>query len=223
MLLFSACSNRNNPPEESESNTETAAQKISFTQWDTFIAPDPEIRPDDVEYYGSYNCVPGYIYFKKGVYGEIKPLLTKKLMVQRHIELYDKVYAVTEDREVVSLNKLDGSCKTVYTLQHGLCTDIDINTKEDLLYFNDGAYIVQLNTGDETFKIVAQSNNGVSKLVGGGGYSKVENFYYCDICGGGSEFFIWQDKDKNTFWYHPETGENEEIDWEKIFVGTPIG
>ena len=40
----------------------------------------------------------------------------------------------------------------------------------------------------------------------------LDDFYICPDCGYGYEYFIWADKDRNWFWYHPESGENEPIE-----------
>lgn len=222
-LLLSACDNNNNNniPEESNSSPDNI-KAVAFTIWDCFIAPDPEVEPEYVEYYESYDCIPGYVYFKKDVYGEVKLLLAKQLKVQDIADVVNKVYAVTEDNEVVSVNKQDCSYNTVYKLQYDSCDDIEINEKRNLLYFNDGDYIIQLNTSNDNCEIVVHSDNGVSQIVGGGSFGKVDGFYYCDICGDTGEFFIWRDNDLKTYWYHPETCESEQIDWESLFWGTPI-
>ncbi|MCH5200168.1 MAG: hypothetical protein J1F60_04325 [Oscillospiraceae bacterium] len=40
----------------------------------------------------------------------------------------------------------------------------------------------------------------------------LDEFYICPDCGDGYEYFIWADKDRNWFWYHPESGINEPIE-----------
>lgn len=40
----------------------------------------------------------------------------------------------------------------------------------------------------------------------------LDDFYICPECGDGYEYFIWADKDRQFYWYHPETGVNEPIE-----------
>ena len=230
-ILLSACSinsNKNTTDPNSTPSTSTTKPTntvAAFGNWDCFVAPDPEESPDDVDYYESYDCTPGYLYFKKNVYGEVKPLFEKYLKTEDFEEIKNKVYVITEDNEVVKINKEDCSYETVYNAQYG-AIDIKVIGREEpdskYLYFDDGDYIVRLTTSNEKCEIITHSDNGISNIYGGGkgSFDDAEGCYFCDICGNGDEFFVWADNDDNYYWYHPETGTSEKVDGNLYFGHT---
>lgn len=244
-LMFSACNNSNYiDTNESANHTNSISNEnssapdnisdtsitnptntvSSFGNWSCFVAPDPEEDPDNVEYYESYDCTPGYLYFKKSVYGEVKPLFEKHLKTEDFVEIKNKVYVITDDDELVRVNKEDCSYETIYKAQYG-SIDIKVIGREEpdskYLYFDDGNYIVRLNTSNEKCEIVTKSDNGISKIYGGGegSFDDAEGCFFCNICGDSEEFFVWADKDENFYWYHPETGKNEKVEEGNLYFG----
>lgn len=200
---------------ESSTNHDDPAT-FQFTTHDCFVAHDD---PLVIEYLQSYDCTPGYVYFKKAVYGEIKQLFEKKSKLMDIAELVSKVYVVTEDNEVVKVNKEDGTYKTVYKSQYGSINQISYYGLESkYLLFNDGDYIIKLNPSNDECSVAAHSNNGISVIYGcGGDFDEIG--FYCKDCN--EEFVVWEDVDYNTFWYHPEKDKNEKIDWNELYFGHP--
>ena len=207
------------PGETAEQTTEP--EKETFP--DCFIAPYDETW---IELYNSYDCEPGYLYFKGSGSEEHRLLLDKKF---KNIWLYglyqtDKeVYAVTDDNELLKVNMRDGSYDTLYTAQYG---DISIFSGSDdiendfpkYFYLVDGEYIIQLETETWEYTTPVHSNNGIEWLIGAD-YTlakdkeqfEIEDAYICEECGYDGDFIVWADNDYNYFWYHPETGENEPV------------
>lgn len=233
-ILFSACgiSNSIDPsdnttnPNENTTKSENISDKTStepddapevkFSRYDCFVAPDPKDFPTLVEDYGSYDCVPGYLYFKKEVYGEIKLLLAKKakrIPYHNLSETIDKVFIVTEDDEIVSINKQDGSYKTIYKAQYGtidLASLISWHNK--YMYYTDGDYIIRIDPSNGKSLVYTHSDNGITTISQSDDYGKVEGYFYCETCCDNKDGLVWTDNDYNCYWYHPETGENEKFD-----------
>ena len=237
-ILFSACSNgnANADPNENKKDPDIVAndfdpvdidnKNVSFDYWDCFIADDPYVDPSMVELCESYDCIPGYIYFEKEVYGEIRLLFDKKLQIPDYVDVKDKIYVVTLDNEVVKINKADRSYETVYKAQYGEIYSFSyFDYDYTYMFFTDGDYVVRLNQKNEECKVIGKLNKEVELwhgLVGGREFFPREGFYYCDICGGGDECFVWNDEDYNYYWYHPETEESEFIgDIDNLHWGEP--
>lgn len=229
-ILFSACTNGKDNGNEKPNNItnedvvyDEDTTVVRFSLWDCFIAHDPKENTEMVVYQESYGCTPGYLYFYREVYGEVKLLLPVKLKQSNDIfEMEDKVYAVTENDEVVKVNKRDGSYETVYKPQYG-SIDIHIGQSYDLkyLYFNDGDYIVRLNTSSEEYDIPVHSENGIRWVSAAGCVYNDGEHFYCDVCGENNDYFIWEDKKNNIYWYHPEKGKSEQVEENELYWGHP--
>lgn len=237
-ILFSACSisknidpnvnttdpesisSENSTKDDSVANenfTSTNTSGIQFTVDDCFIASDD---PYVIEYYESYDCTPGYVYFEKRVFGEIRPLFEKYLKITDIAELVNKIYVVTDDNEVVKVNKEDGSYETVYKPLHGSIDDLAyISEESKYVYFNDGAYIIKLNPSNEEYNIVTRSDYDIFRIYGGGGDFDKSGDFYCEDCN--EEYVVWEDMDYNFYWYHPETEKIEKVYWEDLYFGHP--
>ena len=235
-ILFSACSNgnANADPNENKKDPDIAAndfdpddidnKNVSFDYWDCFIADDPYVDPRGVELHESYDCIPGYIYYEKEVFGEIRLLFDKKLQVPDYNDAKDKIYVVTQDNELVKINKADRSYETVYKAQYGKIYDFSyLDYDYTYMFFTDGDYIVRLNQKTEECKVITKLDKKLDwhGLIAGREFFPREGVYYCDICGGGDECFVWRDEDYNYYWYHPETGVSENVDPEDLWWGEP--
>lgn len=241
-ILFSACSignrdltNENtsepsNIVDENTTGSENVASEIYtnphdipgsfFDIWDCFIASDPEEDPVSVEIFDSYDCTPGYVYFAKELYGEIKPLFEKKCKPEFLAELIDKIYVITEDNEVVKITKEDEKNETIYKSQYGTIDSMHFDRAiSRYMYFSDGDYIIRLDPKNDQCTVVTHSDNGIRDIRGSGGsYDKVGAFY-CEKCN--EEYVVWEDTDGNTYWYHPETDINEKINYDDLYIGHP--
>lgn len=190
--------------------------KVKFSRYDCFVALDPKEYASLVEAYGSYDCEPGYLYFHKKVYGEIKLLLAKKakkISIDSFSETKDKVYIVTEEDEILSVNKQDGSYKTIYKAKYGsidLTSSLDWHNK--YIYYTDGDYIIRIDPSNEESKVYTHSNNGITMISACDCFGKDEDHFYCETCCDNRDGLIWLDNDNNCYWYHPETGKNEKFD-----------
>ena len=212
--------------EETTAEETTAAPlQLGDRTGDCFIAPEFSIYYEDiVDSYQSYDCEPGYLYFKKGVFGEIKLLLDKKFKFGYHIQTANEFYALTEENELLKVNKLDGSYDVLYAAKSDDAvlrfSSFVVNKNGDpgeegkLLYLLDGDDLIIMERETEEYDIL-HSDNGI-KNFWFAGYQECEIYngneaYICDICGYDGNYVIWEDNDENYFWYHPETGENEPL------------
>lgn len=239
-ILFSACSSGNTSAEADENKKEQEIvandidsentnynENVTFGYWDCFIADDPYVDPSFVEITESYDCIPGYIYYEKEVYGEVRLLYdNKKLQIPDYNDVKDKIYVFTEDNEVVKINKVDRSFETVYKAQYGEIYSFSyFDYDYTYMFFTDGDYVIRLNQKTEECKVITKLDEKVELwhgLVGGREFFPREDHFYCNICGGGDECFVWNDEEYNYYWYHPETGESEFIgDIERLYWGEP--
>lgn len=238
-ILFSACSSGSDPVDTGENNNDPEIvendaaseepvynENVTFSHLDCFIADDPYVDPSFVESTESYDCIPGYIYFEKEVYGEVRLLYdNKKLRIPDFNDVIDKMYVFTEDNEVVKINKADRSYETVYKAQYGDIYSFSyFDYDYTYMFFTDGDYVVRLNQKTEECKVITKLDEKVELwhgLIGGRDLFPRENFFYCDICGGGDECFVWNDEDYNFYWYHPETGVSEKVDLDDLWWGEP--
>ena len=104
---------------------------------DCFIAPDPATNADMVEYYNSYDCEPGYIYFEEETFGRVVLLLDKKCKLCPPYDWYqDEAYfwyqneeyfwTATEDEEIIKVNKRTGEYEVLYALEHAEDPDVEM-------------------------------------------------------------------------------------------------
>ena len=237
-ILFSACSNGNDPvdTEENKNDPEIIAneadsadpvysEKVSFNYYDCFIASDPYLRPDDLEWYDSYDCIPGYIYYQKEVFGKVRLLFDKKLKLQFYEDTKNELYVVTQENELVKINKTDRSYVTVYKAQYGDIDDFSFDYDYTFMFLTDGDYIVRFNRETEESKVITkiEKSRGRNDIIPGRNFFFREDYlFYCDKCFGTDECFIWRDSNYDCYWYHPETGKSEFIgDLDNIWWGEP--
>ena len=104
---------------------------------DCFIAPDPATNADMVEYYNSYDCEPGYIYFEEETFGRVALLLDKKCKLFSPYEWYQSeeyswyqneeyFWTATEDEEIIKVNKRTGEYEVLYALEQAEDPDVKI-------------------------------------------------------------------------------------------------
>lgn len=224
-ILFSACSSNsvdtgenNNDPEivvnDGASADPEYNENVNFNYYDCFIAYDPYLVPDLVEWLEAYDCIPGYIYFEKEVYGEIRLLFDQKLKINDFEDVKDKLYVVTQDDELVKINKADRSYETMYKAQYGEIDDFSyFDYDHTYMFFTDGDYIVRFNQKTEECKVITKIEKSLDRndLIAGRNFFKRDDRFYCDKCFGSDECFVWRNSDYECYWYHPETGKSEFI------------
>lgn len=237
-ILFSACSiggdpvdtnENNNDPEIIENKADSSDpdynKNVNFDYYDCFIAYDPYLDPDMIEWLEAYDCIPGYIYYEKEVYGEVRLLFDQKLKFHDYNDVKDKLYVVTLNNELVKINKADQSYETVYKAKYGEIDDFSsFDYDKTYMFFNDGEYIIRFDKNTEECKVITKLDKELDMmdLIAGRNFFPRGDFYYCDKCGGGDECFIWRNSDYECYWYHPETGESEFIgDLDNIWWGEP--
>ena len=237
-ILFSACSSGSDPVDTGENNNDPEIiandadpadpeynENVTFGYLDCFIADDPYVDPYIVELTESYDCIPGYIYFEKEVYGEIRLLFDKKLQIPSYVDAKDKIYVVTQDNELVKINKADRSYETVYKAQYGEIYSFSyFDYDYTYMFFTDGDHVVRLNQKTEECKVITKLDKEVELwhgLIAGRDLFPREDFFYCVKCGGGDECFVWNDEEYNYYWYHPESGVNEKVDPNRLWWGEP--
>lgn len=236
-ILFSACSSGGKPVDAGENNKDPEIvangidsndpkykENVSFDYYDCFVADDPYVDPRFVESTGSYDCIPGYIYFYKEVYGELRLLFDKKVKYRNYNDVKDKIYVVTQDNELVKINKADRSYETVYKAQYGEITCFSsFDYDKTYMFLNDGKYIIRFNQKTEESKVITKLDKKLDDngLIAGRNFFPRDDFYYCDKCGGSDECFVWNDVDYNYYWYHPHTGVNEKVDPNRLWWGEP--
>ena len=208
---------------------------------DCFIAPDSEVNPFETEIYGSYDCVPGYIYFEKETFGQIALLLDKKCKQMTPHEWYQNdeyFWTVSVDNEVLKVNKRDGTSKALFAASDNENSGIylfaysyvPINKDTEMCEFGrvmcfgyfDGYqdYIIILDRDTDNYDIV-QCEYGLVDFWPPGTQELMSQLqtktmgyteaYVCEECGYTGNYVIWQNGYHEFFWYHPETGENEPV------------
>ena len=242
VLLLSGCSSYDRDidltPSNIETTTTTAATTAEVTtsfpllikdyrSGDCFIAPDPETNPSAAEVYDSYDCTVGYVYYVDKVRPvERRLLVDKKFKAVGIFQTNLVFYGITEENELLKVNKSDGSYEIVYTSQNGNITELNssllvtekngvyLHEKGRLLYIVDGKDIVIMETNTGKYEIV-HSDNGVVRTWWAGYQEEIaafhEDAYICGECGYNGNYVIWEDNESNFFWYHPETGEIEQL------------
>lgn len=229
-ILFSACGS-NADPVDSEEESNTSAPIVSenvsdsdndeydsvYEYYQCFVAWEGEMADEN-------NLTPGYLYFREDWESEIRLLLAKKIKDGTLADFKNSVYVITDEDEIIEVSKIDGSYKTVYTAKHGSIDYISgVRCVNRYVYFNDGNYIIELDpiTNECTEKL--ESDKKIISIIPGGDVIKYNEYaIYCDICGGEGEYFIWiagsEDEGYESYWHHPETGEDELIDLNYVFT-----
>ena len=216
-----------NDSSETEAEKDTAEEaatlddELTRLEWECFVAT-PWADP---KFFAKHDLVDGYIYFQEDEDGDVELLLARKIKHIDFLQLANEMYVVSEEDELLKVNKRNGSYEVIYTAEFGSIDNLTYNEEKTVLLFNDGNYIMWMNTTDGSYETLVVSDNGVSNIAPGDFATDVsdifEGFYYCKDCGKNDKTIIWRDNDNKTYWYHSDTGENEEIKWEEIFVGVP--
>ena len=205
---------------------------------DCFIAPDPKIHADMVEYFNSYGCEPGYIYFEEETFGRVALLLDRKCKTFAPLEWYQNeeyFWTVTEDEEIIKVNKRTGDYEVLFALDvrdgepnvkiRGFdysiipCPKMNPGRVETgrVMYFayTDGYrdYLLILDRDTDEYEILYLPE-GLRDFYAAGWQEDMKargaavEPYICDVCGYTGNYVIWENSYNEYFWYHPETGEN---------------
>lgn len=200
---------------------------------DCFIAPDPKTYPNLVEFFGSYNCEPGYIYFEKETFGRVALLLDKKckdLPTHDWYQNEEYFWTVSEENEIIKVDKREGTYEVLFTLgapdgeiyrfkYSGIPDKDDPEQYEQgrLMYFayTDGYqyYIVILERDTDKYDIL-HCTYGLQNFYEAGWQEDMKAMdvsdepYICEVCGYTGNYVIWENMYNEFFWYHPESGEN---------------
>ena len=197
---------------------------------DCFIAPDPKTDAELVEFFNSYDCEPGYIYFEEETFGRVALLLDKKCKYMSSCSSYyqneDYFWTISEDEEIIKVNKRTGSYEVLFALdapdgkiyRFGYTTFPDIPSEHGrLMYFayTDGYqyYIIILERDTDKYDIL-HCTDGLQYFYVAGWQESMkadgvsDEPYICEVCGYTGNYVIWENMYNEFFWYHPETGEN---------------
>lgn len=205
---------------------------------DCFIAPDPATHTDMVEYFNSYDCEPGYIYFEEETFGRVALLLDKKCKTFAPHEWYQNeeyFWTVTEDEEIIKVNKRTGDYEVLFVLdvhegepdeeirefKYSIIPSPKMNAGRvetgRVMYFEytDGyrSYLLILDRDTDEYEILCPPD-GIQNFYAAGWQEDMKargaavEPYICDVCGYTGNYVIWQNMYNEFFWYHPETGEN---------------
>ena len=196
---------------------------------DCFIAPDPKTSPDLAEFFNSYGCEPGYVYFEEETFGRVALLLDRKCKDLSPHDWYQNeeyFWTVSEDNEIIKVSKREGTYEVLFALDapDGDIYRFEYTTFPDipdrhgrLMYFayTDGYryYILILERDTDKYDIL-HCTNGLQYFYAAGWqeYMKAEGVddepYICEVCGYTGNYVIWENNYNEFFWYHPETGEN---------------
>ena len=198
-----------------------------------FVAPDPEKSPDLVEFFNSYDCEPGYVYFEEETFGRVALLLDKKCRdVAPHDWYQNEEYfwTVSEDNEIIKVNKREGTYKVLFALDapDGEIYRFECSTIPDkndpsqyeqgrLMYFayTDGYrdHLIILERDTDNYETLI-FHEGLQGFYTAGWQENMKAMgvddepYICDVCGYTGNYVIWENSYNEFFWYHPETGEN---------------
>lgn len=104
-------------------------------------------------------------------------------------ESYAKRLFVREEREIVQVDLETFEAETLFTLENGLA---DANYGEREFYSFDFA--------EHSLTMLSANENEYD----------LDKFYICEECDG--DYCLWVDSDRNWFWYHPHSRENEEVE-----------
>lgn len=219
-------------PDETQDRAEIIGEKTEEQEpaeekppGNCFIAYDPETSPGMVEFLGSYGCEPGYIYFEE----DIRLLLDKKCKLLGGMDYYqndDYFWTVSEDNEVIKVNKRDGTYEVLFALDapDGNIYDFmysfypsDYPGYGRVMYFayTDGydSHLIILDRDTDKYEDLC-FEEGLKYFYPAGWQESMEaegvddEPYICDVCGYTGNYVIWKNNNDEFFWYHPETGEN---------------
>lgn len=145
------------------------------------------------------------------------------------------IYAQVGTDSIISVNNENGDIETVYYAKTDDMELVHVSAKidgeyADELYVREGEEIVRIDLDTLEAETLFSLENGLMKVVYGGyvfhdsnfveyslevldsnefGYD-MDKFYICGECDG--DYCLWADKDRNWFWYHPHSGENEGVE-----------
>ena len=196
---------------------------------DCFVAPDPKANSELVEFFDSYDCEPGYVYFEKETFGRVALLLDKKCKSVAPHDWYQNeeyFWTVSEENEIIKVNKrestyevlfaLDAPDGDIYRFEHTTSADSSYKNGR-LMYFayTDGYHdhLVILERDTDKYEIL-RFNEGLKGFYPAGWQESMKEMgvndepYICDVCGYTGNYVIWENNYNEFFWYHPETGEN---------------
>ena len=196
---------------------------------DCFIAPDPATNADMVEYFNSYDCEPGYIYFEEETFGRVALLLDKKCRdIAPHDWYQNEEYfwTVSEDNEIIKVNKREGTYTVLFALDapEGEIYRFEYTTFPDkvsehgrLMYFayTDGYrdHLIILERDTDNYETLS-FHEGLQGFYTAGWQERMkadgvdDEPYICEVCGYTGNYVIWENYYNEFFWYHPESGEN---------------
>ena len=191
--------------------------------------------------YRDYGMEPGYLYFVQGIYDETHYYLLLPVEFKDYpCQLYqDKeyVYGVTADDRLLKVYKRDGSYEVLYTAQNGGISSFGCRSERlgryphdyehaDCLMFSDGRDIMKLDTATDEITVVESSDVDVDYLqcldwawIKRNSADYFDFSYICEDCAYDPEHFIWVDANGDWFWYHPDRGESEPLDYNALTLG----
>lgn len=149
------------------------------------------------------------------------------------------MYAQVGNDRIISVNNRDGNIETVYYAQTEDTELLSVSVIMDEptenvyvsgLFLREGQDIVRADLDATETKTLFRLENGLAEDSYGGRelygcqfaensldmLMRIENeldmdkFYICEDCD--RDYCIWADKDRNWFWYHPHSGENEDVE-----------
>lgn len=125
-------------------------------------------------------------------------------------------YAQTEDMELLNASVImDEPTENVYV--SGLfvreeqdIVRVDLDTMETKTLFRLENGLAEDNYGGHELYGCLFAENSLDVLMRIENELDMDKFYICEDCD--RDYCIWEDKDLNWFWYHPHSGENEEVE-----------
>ena len=235
---------KNEPLVQKENSLEKADPSWTIGEEVEFSYPSLDGRTGGVEIgciyedalgYRWYGMEPGYLYFDQGVYDNIQPylLLAKRFDDRKNIyQNNEYVYAVSEDKELCKVNKRDGTyevlCRGVTDFRPTAVPGF-IEQAEYMLY-SDGKSVIRMDVRTDSTETVVSSDNGVVRIIYYGwerldweesefGSNAFDFSLACEECKYSQEYFMWEDGGGNYYWYHPERGESEPLDYNALTNG----
>ena len=160
----------------------------------------------------------------------------------------NQIYAQVGNECIIYVDNTYGNVETVYNavtddMELFGCAEKQSAGSEDgwLIYVREGDELVMLDSETHEVSTLFQLENGLSDFMNASivteyqaasadfNYDFIEgvsyeDFYICDECADNYlHYLIWADKDKDWFWYHPHSGENERIEvipygWFSYFI-----
>ena len=190
---------------------------------------------EDVPGYRENRMEPGYLYFGQGVYDDYQPylLLAKRFDdTKTPYQNDDYFYSVSEDKELCKVSKHDGTYEVLCEGVTDFCpTAVPGFTEQaEYILYNDGKSVIMMDVETDGTETFAVSNNGVVRIK----YldwdwlewqesefrdNAFDFSLACEECKYSQEYFIWEDGGGNYYWYHPERGESEPLDYNALTNG----